>query len=648
MKKGKRVMAGLVVSAMGLTSLAACSQTSPTATSTQAETKAGDQTRAGGEAKTTTQAQEATTEPVKESDAETTGVLADATEAVSPKEEAGENEYAGADDQILLQLRDKGLIPEEPVTLDVYAQLAGREGEVEGWYKKVLLDKFNVKLNVIYGLEQTYNVRKEEGKLGDIIIMSSSGDDYQDAAASGLLLNWDKAGLLDSYGTYIKDHMKDALEANRAQNPDGALYGFGSKQAFSPKDHEAVWLTWDIRWDLYQKLGYPQVSDLDDYMSLLLALKDLNVTDDEGSTAYAVSFWNDWDSAMVMNVKNLAMAYWGLEEKGMGLYDAGSGEYYDTLMPEGPYLKMLAFCHALYQNGLLDPDSRTQVFETAFDKAKKGGVLTSVCNFAGSMLYNSGDHAGQEKFMAPLPPSEASPLVTGLGTGGDDVCWAIGAQTEYPELCMALLSYLATPDGTMEFCYGPKSEEAVPEARDGCWYYKDGMCCLTDLGRACRVDLQTPMSEALGSKTFEEGLFPVNSRIWHLDATNPVTGERYNAGFWRNEQPEASCDTEKDWRSYMAGQLGLKEGSVSSVNEYYDLRNMSDDEGGLTLVEPIMAEPVPEELSDRWEAVSRALVEGSWAAVYAESDEEYERIVSEMTDKCKSLGYEACVDWSKT
>ena len=57
-----------------------------------------------------------------------------------------------------------------------------------------------------------------------------------------------------------------------------------------------------------------------------------------------------------------------------------------------------------------------------------------------------------------MKPSEATPLVYGLGTLGSDRIWAIGSKSEYPELAMEVINYLATPEGFMESQYGPKGE----------------------------------------------------------------------------------------------------------------------------------------------------------------------------------------------
>ena len=61
------------------------------------------------------------------------------------------------------------VIPKETVTLFVYSQLANYSGEQVGWFGKVMLDKFNVKLNIIPDMKVPLK-RMESGNLGDIVI----------------------------------------------------------------------------------------------------------------------------------------------------------------------------------------------------------------------------------------------------------------------------------------------------------------------------------------------------------------------------------------------------------------------------------------------------------------------------------------------
>src|SRR5574344_3025061 len=81
--------------------------------------------------------------------------------------------------------------PKETVTLQVYDQLSNFSGEQVGWFGKVMLDKFNVKLNIIPESGNTYTTRMESGNLGDIVIWGNDADEYLAAAEGGMLFDWE-------------------------------------------------------------------------------------------------------------------------------------------------------------------------------------------------------------------------------------------------------------------------------------------------------------------------------------------------------------------------------------------------------------------------------------------------------------------------
>ena len=142
--------------------------------------------------------------------------------------------------------------------------------------------------------------------------------------------------------------------------------------------------TWDLRWDLYKELGYPEIKTLDDMVDVLGQMKEICPTDDNGKTTYGVSLFNDWDGNLVMFVKSTATAYYGYDEFGFGLYDPEEQVFHPALEENGPYLTCLKFYNNLYQKGLLDPDSQTQGYDGMQEDYQNGGAFLNVFNFLGS------------------------------------------------------------------------------------------------------------------------------------------------------------------------------------------------------------------------------------------------------------------------
>ncbi len=529
------------------------------------------------------------------------------------------------------------------ITLTIYSQLANYSGEMQGWFAQILKDKFGVKVNLIPDGDGVFDTRMEAGDLGDIVVWGSDDKDYLQAVSAGLLYDWEEDNLVQEYGPYIWENMQDALNKNKVvsaqKDKDGnvigeanTIYGFGHNVASSSESHEAFFYTWDIRWDLYQQLGHPEVNDLDDLMDVLVDMKEICPTADNGKPTYAMSLWPDWDGNYVMYVKAMATAYYGYDEFGFGHYNVRTGEYYDALSPDSPYLEMLAWFNELYRNGLLDPDSMTQTYDNMIEKVQNGQTFFSIFNYAGSLAYNKEVHYGKDeegneinKIMESLVPTEACPIVGGLSTIGGNRVWSIGAKTQYPELCMEIINWLCTPEGRLTMDYGPK---------ELCWFFVViGNIYFTEFGMTCFEDRTTLMPNEWGGATFNEGAFQVNNTTWSSADINPESGERYDQQYWAsNLVPEGRCEAERDWRAYTG---------YETLELYMDSCNYAVD------VPTTFSFPEREpQLESTWVQVATCLKDYSWRAIYAETEEEFQSIVNEMRGRAKSYGYDSCTQWT--
>ena len=558
----------------------------------------------------------------------TGSATADAAQSEAADEEDADEEDADevdADEEDADDAEDlEDIIPEETVTLDVYDQLANYSGEQIGWFGQIMLEKFNVKLNIIPESDGTFATRMESGNLGDIIIWGDDSDQYLQAIEKGMLYDWNEDDLLADYGSYIEEHMKYALEKN-TQISGGTTYGFGHDVALSADERQNIMYEWDLRWDLYKELGYPEIKNLDDMVSVLEQMKEICPTDDNGKPTYGVSLFSDWDGDMVMFVKSTATAYYGYDEFGFGLYDPTTQKYYPCLEEDGPYLTILAFYNELYRKGLLDPDSQTQGYDGMVEDYQNGTAFMNVFNFLGSSLYNSEAHAADGKMMCPCPPSEAQPIMYGQNVYGGNRPWTIGAKTEYPELCMAIINWLATPEGRMTLEYGPK---------DVCWYYdEDGNCCFTELGKTAKLDGKTEMTDGY-SGTFEDGNFKMNNTTWGLDAENiDSNGNTYNYQKWPSNAEAAGSDIEADWREY---------NNCTTFDSLFDNWNYRLSPGTM-----YSASTKSDELQVIWNQVATCIKDNSWKAIYADSEEEFDSIVADMIKQADEYGYDQCVEFQE-
>lgn len=520
---------------------------------------------------------------------------------------------------------------DDPIEITVFSQLANFSGPIQGWGADLMLDKFNVVINIVPDQNGAMQTRLEQGDLGDIVVFGSDGDDYLQAIKQGLLLDWNEYDLLDTYGQDIKTNFPYALEKNASIQPEGSteevVHGFGHNVGNAGESGvDSVLYTWDVRWDLYEKLGHPEVNDLEDFISLFEQMKEICPTDENGNPTYAFSMWPDWDGNLVMYVKAMASAYYGYDEFGFGLYDPETGDFYGCLDEDGPYMRTLKFLNQLYQKGLIDPDSMTATYDTYTEKMKAGGVFCSIFNYAGRDIYNTPEHIANNQVMESLIPTNARPIVYGLSPLGGNRVWTIGSGTEYPELCMEIINWLSTPEGALTMWYGPKG---------ACWDYNDdGYIYFTELGKQANQDPQGTSMESAGySGTYQDGIIQINNTTWSVSAFNIDSehNEVFNSELWYTEQSDAQCDAEADWREYTKSTNYFD--YTCSLN--YLLSPGSDySEGSRS-----------DDLEVKWNAVGESIVKNTWNAIYAESDEEFNKLVSQLIGEAKSHGYDECIAW---
>jgi len=514
---------------------------------------------------------------------------------------------------------------QEPIELTVYSQTANTSGAQTGWFAKIMLDKFNVKLNIVNDADGVFVTRMESGNLGDIIVFGSDNADYLEAIDKGMLFDWNEDNLLSDYGPYIKEHMQKALEKNAGLSPDGTVYGYGFAVAASPDDHGSTIYHPDVRYDLYKELGYPKVSTLEDWIDILAQMKEICPTSDSGHETFGVSLFNDWDGNMAMFVKSTAGLY-GQEEFGIGLYDVANQTWQDCLADGGWYLRCLRFYNQLFQRGLMDPDSMTQGGDAAGEDYAGGVAFFNIFNYCGSMQYNTPEHQKEGKAMYPVIMEDQKTLMYGLNVFGGSRVITIGASTQYPELCMEIINWLSTPEGMMVTNYGPQSVT---------WDYdKDGKSYLTEFGLKTIADGDTVMPEEY-TGTYSDGVNALNFNTWALDASNPDSnGESYNYQSWASYNASLKYDILDDWRQFTG---------FTTQDEYLNSRNY------VVVIGTDYSEAQrSDDLELKWQQVSNTICDYSWKAIYAASDAEYEEIVKEMRKVAIDYGYEEVCEFYRS
>jgi len=525
----------------------------------------------------------------------------------------------------------------EEITITVFSMLANYAGEQPGWFAKMIKDKFNIKLNIIAsnlaGGQQKIATMMASGDMGDLVVFGSNGEDYQDAIKANLLLDWNKDGLLEQYGPDILKNAGQAIEANKQQFGGGtAVYGIGHDVGSGDGPSEGAEMTFgpNLRWDLYQKLGSPEINTLDDYLTILKQMQELEPKSESGRPTYGFSLWSDWDGNYMTLAKVVGQLYGyqegdGFNPAGLTLTSVNTDEWQGLLDEDGYYFKGLKFYYDANQMGLLDPDSLTQKFSDASNKFKDGQVFFAQFPWL-SNVYNTPEHTSAGKGFALVPFKEEKVMSYGMNQYGGNRIWAIGSKAKDPARILEFINWLYTPEGIMESSYGPQGLA---------WDLDDaGKPFVTEYGYKALPANTEPVPEEYGGGTFKDGTNQINNSTLKNSMINPLTGEPYDYNLWSavlNHDPDPVT---KSWREAMG---------AMTPKEYFEKND-------LIAVQKVVftgeapATP-PADIQQKISEIGKVIKEHSWKMIFAKNQTEYDKLKQQMIDKSKGLGYDEVVKY---
>lgn len=223
--------------------------------------------------------------------------------------------------------------------------------------------------NVVTG--DRADVLMSNGELGDILMIYNSSD-LMTAIESGLVV--DLSQMVAEKAPNIAANADRVQMAQVLSGTEDGTYYFlpvqtGSEGAPGTPYH-SLYLT---RWDLYKELGSPEITNLDEYLDMLIEMQKLEPKTADGKTVYAYS----------LELNSVRDVVWPWHYT-FGYYTSNdfintninTGEMvYEPLDEDSPFWNSLAFYNKVYKAGLFDPDSFTQTNDDKVAKVANGQVL---------------------------------------------------------------------------------------------------------------------------------------------------------------------------------------------------------------------------------------------------------------------------------
>lgn len=440
---------------------------------------------------------------------------------------------------------------QELLKVDFFASLSNYQGTQEGWYGKMLKEKFNIEFNIISpnvsgGGDTLYQTRTAAGNLGDLICISR--DKLADCV---------KAGLIKDITAYVKDadelKQYDAGIKNLSAylGDESKIYGIPTKMSIDEPLTPALDglnpnIGCFIRWDYYEEIGAPEVHNLDEMLDVLKQIQELHPESDSGKKTYGISLFKDWDGSTLKCVAEVVSMYgW----QGAGSEGIGTSNYFVSTdgtqkelvtQDDGTYYNILKFYNKANQMGLLDPDSTSQNWDTLSSKMKDGQILWSWNAWNSADTYNSEERKEQGIGYAYLPVTDQKLLAGGYSVyGNDGYAFAIGSGVS-DENCKRLVEFL-------NWYASPESREYLDAGIKGlCWTDENQEPCLTDYGKTATIE-NSPVPEEYGGGNYYDGGCQFNNSRINANIVNPNYNVPYIPSVWPTTIADNRTKLDENW-----------------------------------------------------------------------------------------------------
>ncbi|NJP39627.1 ABC transporter substrate-binding protein [Oscillospiraceae bacterium HV4-5-C5C] len=596
--KRKRLLSEATALTLSLALLAGCSSAAGSSATT---------TAAGNDSETTA----ATTAAAAES---STGA-ASAADTTTAAESEGSSKYP------------------DFITVDVFDSQANFQGIQSGWFAKLVKDKFNMELNIIApnvagGGETLFETRSANGNLGDLILTNADKDRLKDMVSAGLVMD------ISSYmtaETNLNQYTDAITTLNELAEQDGVWSIPSQVSLLSPTDPcEATDPTnaISLRWDLYQQIGAPEISTLEDLLPVLQQMQDAAGTSDSGQQVYAMSLFKDWDGDLMQNATALTSLYgYDNGNGGYALLNVKTGEIQSAIDSDSAYIRALKFFFEANQMGLVDPESTTQNFDNLSAKFTDGAVLYSFWPWCGSGYYNNSDHTAQGKGFESVSLTDGALVSWGnTQSGSSSFTISVGSQAQDPQRMVDFIDWLYSPEGIV--CSGSQTAGA-PGPEGLTWTMEDGEPQLTDFGVQVLIDKDTTaeVPEAWGGGTYADGISALNYQPVGIKDVNQENNMTYNYTLWDDYFDRTQTPLSEDYKAKTGYNTGLE--YLESLGELAVVPGSS------------WAKPdYSTDISTIKEQCKQTIVDYSWRMAFASDEAEFNSLLQEMQDTAKGLGYD--------
>ena len=517
---------------------------------------------------------------------------------------------------------------DEEFVLD--ALINSTAGVMEGWLYDMIYASTGCRINYI-GYEGDINAMVStlaaEGQLPPLVKIS-------DTTVYNTCI---EAGLLEPLDDYLDDELNNypyyaqlTIDAMRAlaSNGTGKLYGIPSMFTTAPAGIQD-YAGFQIRWDYYAELGYPDIVGYDGLNAVLKQMVDNHPTADNGDKTYGINLSKS-DSGYTTGWKYICRSrgLWATKYTGIMVemaewdgVDTSKLHVYSIADKNGGYYDYLKWLFDANQMGILDPDSKTQDSDAAGagDKTYNGEVCFQFDTWGTLWDYERNNEGKGYKFWHMTDSKyvndngEAAPI-----GGGTYLCLGAGWDEKTTKKALDVMNYILDPLFLTASQNGP-NEGVIDKAT---WTInEDGAPYVIESG----VELQADQSTMLKDR---------GKNIFLSYGTHHVTpglgGYSTDRWSWIQEDymPEDHA-LNKDFKAH-----------ANAISNHEWLLN-----NDMCVTPPAtFSFALSDEDDQNLQRMAADINRYSWAMIYAADEAEFESLWTEFSDMLIDMGIEEVAD----
>lgn len=201
-----------------------------------------------------------------------------------------------------------------------------------------------------------------------------------------------------------------------------------------------------LRWDYYKELGYPEINNIDDALSVINKMVKAHPKAENGKKVFGLSGWTDWGTWNYTYPMSALMGYYQTNSPTVEL-NVVSNEMDNVLMDENsPYWQSVKYYYKANQMGILDPDTFTQKNSDFTTKATNGQYASIPAQWASGDFNSNNAKDGKGFVVIPLKWGCQWGEATNV-LGYTDKCYAISKNCKNPQAAMKFIDYVYSYDG---------------------------------------------------------------------------------------------------------------------------------------------------------------------------------------------------------